>query len=29
MDEPQHITEETFARFDEDQCNLFRAWPAR
>ena len=27
MDEPQHITEETAARFDEEQRNLFRAWP--
>ena len=27
MDEPQYITEQTFARYDEDQGNLFRAWP--
>ena len=29
MDEPQHMTEETLARFDEEQRNLFRAWPER
>ena len=29
MDEPQHITDATLARYDEDQRNLFRAWPAR
>ena len=29
MDEPQHITDKTLARYDEDQRNLFRAWPAR
>ena len=27
MDEPQHITDETFARYDEVQRNMFRAWP--
>ena len=27
MDEPQHMTKETLARFDEEQRNLFRAWP--
>ena len=27
MDEPQHITDETFSRYDEVQRNMFRAWP--
>lgn len=27
MDEPQHITAQTFDRYDEEQGNLFRAWP--
>lgn len=29
MDEPQHITENTFDRFDEAQRDLFLAWPPR
>ena len=29
MDEPQHITEETFERFTEAQRDLFRAWPPK
>lgn len=29
MDEPQHITAETHARYTEAQRDLFRAWPPR
>ena len=29
MDEPQHITAETWERFSEEQRGLFRAWPPR
>ena len=29
MDEAQYITDDTFDRFDDDQSNLFRAWPKR
>lgn len=27
MDEPPYITESTMARWDDDQCALFQAWP--